>query len=218
MPYCIHCGNHNPDSAKFCSQCGKTIANNDANPSSQSQVRQVQQNTQAESYAHAALSRNQNPVATTTTYRPSGNQNFRSPALYGSLLVLIGFFLPWFPNYSYYYNSPTINGTGFVKSFIAAMNQQDDAAKAIGTIFTILIYLIPICAGLFFINAILSSRISGLVRLMRYIPFLVFLLFVILIIIASTAQGVSPSFIGFRIGIYMCMVGSVVMLSMRRTF
>jgi hypothetical protein len=190
MPYCIQCGSFNPDSARFCNHCGNKIISTDVNTSTTPDLQQTP-DVQSQTYARAALSRNTYPA--TTAIKAPGNENFKSPALYGSLLVLIGFFLPWFPNYSGYYNSPTINGTGFVKSFIAAMSQlNNEGANVAGTIFSVLIYLIPICAALFFINALLSAKINGLVRLMRYIPFLVFLLFILLIIIASTSQGSAP--------------------------
>ncbi len=214
MAYCIHCGTHNPDAAKFCSNCGSTIVNSAANSQSTSQ-NQKQPQTQS----NVPLQTASKPVTTTSAKRYT-NGNFSNPALWGSILVLSGFFLPWFPNYSaYYYNSGSINGTGFVKSFVAALTQLDnDAGRTIGAIFGFLIYSIPVCAGIFLINAILSARINGLVRLIRYIPFLVFLLFIALIIIASTTQGNSPNFSGFKIGIYMCLLGSIVMLSLRRTY
>ena len=213
MAYCIHCGTHNPDAAKFCSNCGSTIVNNPANSQTTSQ-KQVQPQTQS----NVPLQVAPKPV-TTAPSKIYGNGKFNNPALWGSILVVFGFFLPWFPNYSgYYYNSGSINGTGFVKSFVAALTQLDsNAGGTIGVIFGLLIYLIPVSAGIFLINAILSPRISGLVRLIRYIPFLVFLLFIALIIIASTSQGSSPNFSGFKIGIYMCILGSIVMLSLRRT-
>jgi len=214
MAYCIHCGTHNPDAAKFCSNCGSTIVN-DPVPAQST----IQNQKQPQIRSNVPLQAGSKPV-TITPSNIYANGKFSNPALWGSILVVAGFFLPWFPNYSgYYYNSGSINGTGFVKSFVAALTQLDsDAGRTIGVIFGLLIYLIPVCAGIFLINAILSPRISGLVRLIRYIPFLVFLLFIALIIIANTSQGTSPNFSGFKIGIYMCLLGSVIMLSLRRAF
>ena len=79
MIYCLNCGKGIPDDSKFCTFCGTPTA-----------VVDPKQPNLATSPSHKPVD-----VSRTHTTRKTYNEFYKDPAFWGSLIVLIGFFLPF---------------------------------------------------------------------------------------------------------------------------
>lgn len=82
MLYCLNCGKGIPDDSKFCTFCGTPTA-----------VVDPKQPNLATAASHKAVD-----VSRTHTTRKTYNEFYKDPAFWGSLVVIIGFFLPFFPD------------------------------------------------------------------------------------------------------------------------
>jgi len=223
MPYCIHCGALNPDVAKFCSSCGKPFATSSVQAAPQQQ-QTAQQLAQQALTTQSSVPQQQNINSIRPVQAPATNRSISiaktatHPATGGALLVLIGFFLPWAAGYYDYYTSYSMNGFTFAKQFMAQSTLYgDEGVKVIGTLIGISLYIIVAAAGFFLLSSILDPGINGLARLVRFVPFLVFAAIILLIIIASAAtKQTMGSLSGMKIGLYMCFVGSFLMLFLNR--
>ena len=79
MIYCLNCGKGIPDDSKFCTFCGTPTA-----------VVDPKHPNLATSPSHKPVD-----VSRTHTTRRTLNEFYKDPAFWGSLIVLIGFFLPF---------------------------------------------------------------------------------------------------------------------------
>ena len=151
--YCQSCGSSTNPDAVICIKCGVKLG------------------------AVASFSE-VNTSVTNTPNRPSvgnfqANNAVRTAAFWGSLMVLLGFYLPWVKGYE-------INGSQIAK-FIFSYTEGDDS------IYAILLYSMPVCAGIF-IAAALIGNVTRFVSGLRTVP-LLSLIILIVIILSKTDNG-----------------------------
>lgn len=79
MIYCLNCGKGIPDDSKFCTFCGTPTA-----------VVDPKQPNLATAASHKAVD-----VSRTHTTRKTYNEFYKDPAFWGSLIVIVAFFLPF---------------------------------------------------------------------------------------------------------------------------
>jgi hypothetical protein len=237
MPFCIHCGYQNPEVAKFCSSCGQAIALQSQAPDANKTVSPVVETTKLpEQQSHAttpvvkpespvttelatpppvtSTNQAQSPVSSPGTSPAVTNPLFETPAFWGAVLVLIGFFLPWVSNRSYFVQSETLNGAGFAKTFMGLMASQDQ--DIVGIIFEVLLFLMPAASAYIIFDVIFKKRISKLSKIVRFIPFSVYVLCVILIIISVANGGDKPDITQFKIGLILSILGAGCMLFLKK--
>ncbi len=173
MIYCANCGKEVPQDSKFCTYCGAQIVADTTNISGKRVVT------------------NQHAVSTTSNF-------FRSPAFWGSILVMVGFFLPWFKNGE--------NLSGFT-----IVTQQYSPAK-------LLLILFPFCALYTLIDTIsgfLPGRAGGF---FRFLPFILVVIYVALFLSgyknSSTLNSAHLKDLlnQMSIGIWFILIGSIFML------
>lgn len=151
--YCQSCGSFTNPEAVICIKCGVKLG------------------------AVASLSEVTTSVVNTTSTPGTGNfqanNAIKTTAFWGSLMVLLGFFLPWEKGYE-------INGSQIAK-FIFSYTEGDDS------IYAILLYSMPVCAGIF-IAAALIGNVTRFVSGLRTVP-LLSLIILIVIILSKTDNG-----------------------------
>ena len=84
MIYCLSCGKSIPDDSKFCTFCGAPTPVVDP---------------KQPNLATASTSKPID-VSRTQTVRKTSNEFYKDPGFWGGILVIAGFFLPFFPNNS----------------------------------------------------------------------------------------------------------------------
>ncbi len=173
MIYCSNCGKQIPQDSKFCTFCGVQVG-----------VVPVVEPT------HAPVTRSRYSFSTDSDF-------FRSPAFWGSILVLVGFFLPWF-------KGSNLSGLNIV-------TQQYSPGK-------VLLILFPFCALYTLIDTIsgfLPGRAGGFFRL---IPFILVVVFIALFLSGYknsselTGSNVKDLLSKMQIGIWFTLIGSFLML------
>lgn len=173
MIYCANCGKEIPQDSKFCTYCGAQVV--------------------------AATTNIPGRTVTTNPYSFSTTRNFfRSPAFWGSILVIVGFFLPWFKS------SGNLSGLNIV-------TQQYSPAK-------LLLILFPFCALYTLIDTIsgfLPGRAGGF---FRFLPFILVVIYIALFLSgyknssAITSANVKDLMSKMSIGIWFTLIGSFFML------
>jgi zinc-ribbon domain len=243
MSFCIHCGTQNPDIAKFCSNCGqpvtKTSAPDISKTAAPSSAAPNTLTTQSSSSADIAANKESGesgtrvpvpPPPQTTSVNQSApaspqpstqlgaNNPFLSlPAFWGSLLVVLGFFLPWMPNSSHWVNSENLSGAGFTKTLTETLLRYDDGAyEVLGLLAAVIFYLMPASAAYFAFDILFNKRISKLSKIIRFIPISVFLiLFILIFLVLIEVQG-RVDYTRFKIGIILALGGAACMISLKR--
>jgi zinc-ribbon domain len=216
MPYCIQCGVQNPDNAKYCSNCGTAIittptAQTIPAPQTQSipEVQKPQMHQQTEPLPTQVPAAN--PASEIPTQQSGKNENFRRPATWGAILVIIGFFLPW--ERGYY----SLSGLGIIKeldNIAYSLTNEDSTAGPVKTIITILICSIPVAALLFLITTVFSSKISVFAKVIRLIPFI----FCILYMLLGVIGGATVSLATMGIGLIISLLGGACMLFLKKEY
>lgn len=183
MIYCSNCGKEIPQDSKFCTYCGAQVV--------------------------AAPVTNPDPTVPISHRRYSFSTNsdfFRSPAFWGSILVLVGFFLPWFKS------SGNLSALNIV-------TQEYSPGK-------LLLILFPFCALYTLIDTIsgfLPGRAGGL---FRFMPFILVIVYIALFLSgyknssSITSSNLKDLVSQVGIGIWFTLIGSLFMLfhfSRRRT-
>ncbi len=175
MIYCSNCGKQIPQDSKFCTYCGAEVI---AIPVS-------------EPTPIVPVSRSPYIFSTTSDF-------FRSPAFWGSLLVLIGFFLPWFKS------SGNLSALNIV-------TQEYSPGK-------LLLILFPFCALYTLIDTIsgfLPGRAGGL---FRFLPFILVIVYIALFLSGYknsstlTSANFKDLIAQVGIGIWLTIIGSFIMM------
>lgn len=182
MIYCSNCGKSIPVESKFCTFCGAAVPNLDNGKNLHTR------RTQAYTFLN----------------RPS--DFIRSPGFWGSLLVLIGFFLPWIQD--------TNKASG-----LNIITMEYTLGKLVLLIF-------PLCALFILIDSISGFLPSGATIFFKILPFLLLVVLISLLIMGSKQKGanvlgmnISDMQSALRligIGLWATAIGSVLMLFHKR--
>ncbi|MDB5221755.1 MAG: hypothetical protein JWN83_422 [Chitinophagaceae bacterium] len=211
MIYCLNCGKGIPDQSKFCTFCGTAVPTVDpqnpniavprstpqnVNPTTPTMppqyVNPVSQTPPGQQYVNV-----QQPVAGTK------NEFYKNVGFWGAVLTFIGFFLPY------------VNGID-VSFYYLVTDLATDKPE-------LYLYLIfPISAAILIIQGLTGMFPKLLVVIFKMLP----LLTLILLIIGASNSGDNLGFMGdgigtilsnIGIGLYMTVIGTILMLFFRTT-
>lgn len=218
--FCPQCGAQNAEGSKFCISCGKEFpviqpANPDSNSAKESPPPVIQQQT---TYQQPA------PVNPQPAPQQPGATQMPGPALWGAILIFIGFFLKWFG-----INPYAISAFDFVTKAKRALGYDegyiDKSTSNIITIFTVLL-IVMLAASVIALLYGLNQRIdAGLFTICKVIPIIILTGLLIYGFSKFSEATRYEDFEGERrpslfdmlqIGFYLSFAGSVVLLFQKR--
>ncbi len=200
--YCRNCGKEVLPGAVACVSCGlppskgKVFCNSCGSPTNPDAIVCIKCGVKLGTTSSlASISMN--------TGTAQSNPSIMTGAFWGSILVIVGFFMPWVKVFG------SFNGANIAK-FIADSGGDDSA-------YSILLYLLPVSAVIFLFSAF-SGNVSPFAKGVRYIPLI--LVIIAVISIASKTEDRNSDFsmsmgddflniIG--IGLIITIIGSIMM-------
>lgn len=210
MIYCSNCGKPIPDENKFCNSCGtaKPLVEpqkTDTVEPQKAEITEQQKSNVAEAIKTATASANpapQQPASTVT--KPGSNiAIFNNVGFWGALLLLIGFFLPFYK---------TIMDTNLTDISLAKMAGGGDSAAG-----RILLFLLPASAIVLIIQAFYYPFHPLIANIAKILPLLL-MVFALGAIMREdeTGRSVGSFFEIAQIGVYVTLLGALLMLFFRR--
>jgi hypothetical protein len=183
MIYCPNCGKSIPDDSKFCAFCGAAVP--------AMIIEKVAQKT--------AKSR---PY----TFADHRADFIKSAGFWGSILVLVGFFLPWL------HNTANISGLDIV-------TLGHKAGR-----YTLLVF--PLCAFFILIDSFTNFLPSGAAIFFKVLPFLLLIVIIILVIMGDKQTAINTTNIASNnleylvkitgIGMWLTIIGAIIMLAHKK--
>ena len=186
MIYCSNCGKSIPDDSKFCTYCGTAI---------------LAANPQESTPANAAPVQSQSAAPVKQNTFDTKNAFYSNPGFWGALLLLAGFFLPFYHE--------LVDNTDYSLSQMAS-----NGGSSAGVY---LFYLYPVAAMVLIIQGLVYIFPPVVANILKILPLLLLVFcFGALAREGNTNNSLSAFFISGRIGMYAILLGSIMVLFFRR--
>ena len=183
MIYCSNCGKAVPDESKFCTFCGAAIAVIDP---------------QKPTVATPPPETHQPVVANTPATK---NAFYTNPGFYGALLLLAGFFLPFYHE--------VIDNT---EPSLSSMASNSGSSAGV-----YLFYLYPVAAVILIIQGLMYIMPAVVANIFKILPLLLLVFCFGAIMREGDAENSLSSFFkAGRPGMYAILLGSILVLFFRR--
>ena len=201
MLYCSNCGKPIPDESKFCSYCGT------ARPVAGTPNPEQAQPPPSSQPVQPVPSATQNPQVVTTvsgTTQPAakpatGVFAFNNVGFWGAIMLLVGFFLPFYQTYY-----------GTISLSQMATSADNNAGR-------ILLFLLPVSAAILIIQGLTYAFPPIIHNIAKILPLLLIVFTLGAIIREDETGGSLEVFFQIaQIGVYLTLLGSLLMLFFRR--
>jgi hypothetical protein len=211
MIYCTNCGKAIPQESRFCTFCGASVPvvdpekPNVANPSRVNPPN-LQGSSAAPNYRSAS-------TQTVTTSTDGKLEFYKNPGFYGALLLLIGFFLPWFSG------ATEVTGFSLLQFYL-------ESGMSGAIIFIVVLMVLPLIGAVVVLIQSFSGALSGVSGLFKWLSFLSLAFFLTLLAIGLSDRsdnslgidiGDAESIVtAVGIGLWLSLVGCLIMLFNKR--